>query len=83
MNVFGPCICSVGSWVMQTHAILGLSMSTMSIPQHIILIEGDTPVLHAADSSTLSLKDTAAKTVRSPYSTCSQHISERGTQLVM
>jgi len=41
------------------------------------------PVLHAADSITLSPKDTAAKTVRSPYSICSQHILERGTQLGM
>ena len=47
------------------------------------MVEGDTPVLHAADSITLSAKGTAAKIVRSPYSICSRHISERGTQLVM
>lgn len=60
-----------------------LSLSALSIPENMDLCKGDMPVLHAADSSTLSPKDTAAKTARSPYSICSQHISERGMQLVM
>ncbi len=64
-------------------AVPGSSMSALSIPEQTDLPAGDASVLHAADSIIPSPKGTAAKIVRTPYSICSQHISERGMQLVM
>ena len=83
-SAFCSCIYDTGPWVTQIDGSICLqSLYALSIPEHMDLVEGDTPVLHAAGSITLSAKGTAAKIVRSPYSICSRHISERGTQLVM